>query len=528
MKKLMLVILTGFLFFSCINVHHDEPRAVAIERPEPPPPARGVFYYSQFGASGCGTVCDFDAIVMTHERANLFGYTVRADPGAIYYIGATTRTAFIRTNTDWRGATFILDDAQVQFGGSDWADSSLFIVESKQRPFQIHSINRLTRGQERVPLNLGQRVMLNVRDETTRVFIRSGANESAGTTKRDIILVEKDGTVYPGAPIQWDFDHITDITAFPVDEDTLYITGGHFIRIVNPGVTPDMMMRRNIRITRSNVVVCGIFHEIPVQNLPITSYTAFIQAYFAANVTIQNSTFTGRLPPPFGGTLRGTYDLGANSTINFTLRNVDQTNDITNSRYWGIFISNFAKNILLDNVRLSRFDAHMGVYNVTIRDSELGWQGVQTVGKGDLVVINTTVRGSARYIALRPDFGSTWEGNIYIRNGRFYPLPGQISIITTTNNGQWWYGYDTFMPEFVFIDGFHIQDPGLVGEVRIIQNTQRVVGRPEPFPFRLTDTVFMRNVTTASGRPLMLAPNLVNDVTVINNPADQSVWDWGW
>ena len=35
------------------------------------------------------------------------------------------------------------------------------------------------------------------------------------------------------APIIWNFDSITDITALPVDEKTLNITGGHFTTIAN-------------------------------------------------------------------------------------------------------------------------------------------------------------------------------------------------------------------------------------------------------------------------------------------------------
>ncbi len=35
------------------------------------------------------------------------------------------------------------------------------------------------------------------------------------------------------SPIIWDFDQITDITAFPIDETTLTITGGRFTTIAN-------------------------------------------------------------------------------------------------------------------------------------------------------------------------------------------------------------------------------------------------------------------------------------------------------
>ena len=83
--------------------------------------------------------------------------------------------------------------------------------------------------------------------------------------------------------------------------------------------------------------------------------------------------------------------------------NCSQTNDINDNRYWGIFASNYSKNISFDNCILSRFDAHMGVYNATIRNSTLGYMGVNAIGSGNFLIENSTVRGRS-FINLRPDY----------------------------------------------------------------------------------------------------------------------------
>ena len=38
------------------------------------------------------------------------------------------------------------------------------------------------------------------------------------------------------------------------------------------------------------------------------------------------------------------------------------------------------QNLIFENCTLSRFDAHQGVYNATIRNSTLGYMGVKLIG----------------------------------------------------------------------------------------------------------------------------------------------------
>ena len=497
MKKFIITVLTGLLILGCAITELEEPRLVP-KKPKGAGTTSTVppVYYSEFGAKGDGITDDFDAIRRTHDAANIRGAKVIGDPGATYYIGATTKSAYIQTDVDWGDSNFIIDDTTVEKRGTAWVDTWLFMVESAQNPFLIHSVSGLKKGQSKLPLNLGQRLLLIAIDNTTRRYIRQGMNEDSGDFQKDVFIVDADGTVDPRAPIIWDFNNITSLTAYPIDDYRLTIKGGNFTTIANRGNDQDPYMRRGIRILRSNVLVDGIFHDVIGQEvMPVARYSGFITIYNCADVTVQNCTLTGRLPM----NSIGTYEVQVNSSINPSFINCDQTNDHSNPKYWGVFLSNYSKNIIFDSVRWSRFDAHMGVYNTTILNSDLGHQGIQIIGSGTLRIENTVVRNCDRYIRFRPDYGASWEGNVYIKNGTF--VLGSGPIISAPNSGRWNYGYQCYMPKEIYIDGFRVLNAGS-SSVQLIVNSDLTTAEQaanQLYPYILTETVYIRGYQADNG-----------------------------
>lgn len=489
-------------------------------------------FYSQFGAVGDGVTDDIEAIRDTHAEANRLGIGVRADPGAVYFIGSRNITAVIRTDTDWGDARFIMDERNITGNGQAVfrVESSYFPIGASSRFIDIRdrlSPQTLAKNQNRLILNppLDGPALIEAVDNQTRRYIRRGANENIGSTQRDFFIICKNGWVDMNAPIKWDYNRLSTLRARPIDEETLTIRGGFFTTIADnrPSTASTGYVTRGILIERSNTIVENIQHTVTGEIEQIRPSSGFLRVQNAANVTIRDSTLTGRRV----FNTRGTYDLGINSSVNVRIINVDQTNCITDRTYWGLFISNFSKNLYFNNVRLSRFDAHQGVHNVTILNSELGWMGIQLVGSGTLRIENTTVRDAARYIALRNDYGATWEGNIYIRNGRFYPRTGNSVVLVSDNDGQWNFGYPTFMPRFIYIDGFHVVNSGSE-EADIISNNS-FTNNHQPFPHTLTERIFIRNFTTSNGRPYRSANSAVLrnifDSRIVD-PGAPSDWNW--
>jgi hypothetical protein len=222
----------------------------------------------------------------------------------------------------------------------------------------------------------------------------------------------------------------------------------------------------------------------------------------------------------------GTYDISLNRALNVSFVNCSQTNDINDGTYWGIMGSNFCKNLVLDNCTFSRFDAHMGVANATIRNSTLGHMGINAIGTGTFTVENSTIRGRT-LINLRSDYGSTWQGEFIIRNCIFVPAGGRpvsASLFGGSNSGQHDFGYTCYMPERIIIENLHIDDsshpenyqgPAIFANFNSKMTDESYV---EKFPYVVTKEVILKNVTTASGKKLRLSDNsfMFKDVKVIN------------
>ena len=478
-------------------------------------PSDGVVRYSHFGAQGDGKTDDIDAIAKAHDFANEHGLPVEADEGATYYISGKQRTVVVRTDTNFGTASFIIDDTDVENRGA-----AVFRVESTLPAFRLEGLTSLKRNQEKIDVSLPGPSLITVTDSNVRRYIRFGPNRNQGSSQTDAFIVDEEGNVDMDAPIIWDFDQITEITARPIDEKTLTLTGGRFTTIANAAESRYTYYNRGIAIQRSNVVVDGLEHRITGEGDQGAPYSGFLNIRNCAYVTVRNTVLTGRKTYQTIGAAgtkvsMGSYGLNLHRALNVSLENCSQTNDINDSKYWGIMASNFCKNLVLDNCTFSRFDAHMGVANVTIRNSTLGHQGINATGRGLLSLENTTVYGS-RFVNLRPDYGSTWQGELVIRNCVFVPPSDQlanVSLIDGANSGQHDFGYTCYMPERITIDTLHIDDsqhPGNYQGLALFADFNPEFtdeSYVEKFPYVITEEVILKNITTASGKPLRVSDN---------------------
>ena len=486
--------------------------------------AAGLVRYSDFGAKGDGKTDDMDAIAAAHAFANQHGLLVKAGEGATYYIGGKDRTAFIRTDTDFGTAAFIIDDTEVQN-----RSFPVFMVSSSMQPFKLEGISSLKRNQEKIDVSLPGTCLITVTNSNVMHYIRFGLNQNNGSAQTDIFVVDKNGHVDKDAPIIWDFDQITEITALPIDEDTLSINGGRFTTIANQAESAYNYYGRGIEIRRSNVMVDGVEHRITGEGEHGAPYRGFININDCAYVTVKNTLLTGHKTYSTIGNAgkpvnMGSYDLSVGRALNVSFVNCRQTNDIDDRTYWGILGSNYSKNLLYDSCTFSRFDAHKGVANATIRNSTLGHMGINAIGSGTLTVENSTIRGRS-LVNLRSDYGSTWQGDFIIRNCTFVPSggkPASAALISGSYSGQHDFGYIAYMPKRIVIENLHIDDsnhpedyqgPAIFADFNPQMTDDSY---QEKFPYVRTKEVVLRNVTTASGKALRLSDNpfMFKDVKV--------------
>jgi hypothetical protein len=166
----------------------------------------------------------------------------------------------------------------------------------------------------------------------------------------------------------------------------------------------------------------------------------------------------------------------------------------------------------------------MGVANATIRNSTLGHQGINVIGSGTFTVENSTIYGKS-LINLRPDYGSKWQGEIFIRNCVFVPAGGKptsASLISGSYSGQHDFGYTCYMPERITIENLQIDDskhPENYQGPAIFANFNPKMtdySYLKKFPYIRTKEVTLRNVTIKSGKVLIISESsyMFKDVKV--------------
>ena len=476
---------------------------------------RGFVTYEEYGAVGDGKTDDQNAIVSAHRAANEKGLPVKAGDGKTYYIGKGASVAVIKTDVDFGTAKFIIDDREL-----DDLKMPVFRIDPSTKSFDVKGVGTLAAGQKSLGVKLPGLCLMEVQNKNVKQYIRYGRNQNNGTAQREMFLADASGAVDPRTPIIWDYKAVTGLKAHPVDAKTLVVRGGHFTTIANQAESKYRYHGRGIAVRRSNVRIEGVRHYVTGEGDHGAPYGSFVGVSFCANVTVSNCLFTAHKTYSTIGSAgkpvsMGSYDIGANNAVNVSFIDCRQTTDINDRRYWGIFGSNYCKNLLYDGCVFSRFDAHMGVANATVRNCELGYMGINAIGFGTFLVENTTVY-SPNFFNLRSDYGSTWKGEFIVRNCTFVPGNGNGSIGTLVNGSSidWHdFGYTCHMPRRIVFDGLRIDDshhPEKYDGPRIFAmfNNKNTGSKYfEKYPYRVTEEVVLRNVTTTSGKPVCLSPN---------------------
>ncbi len=456
--------------------------------------------YEDFGAIGDGKTDDFAAIISCHEEANRTGTPVKCTDGAKYYIGGKDASAIIKTDVDFGTAEFIIDDRKLER-----IQSYVFSVQSDNPTLEI-TIPSINRGQDKLDIGLSGSYYVRVYNDEKNIFIRKGLNMNNGTATQDCFIVDTDGNIYPS--VDWDYPVVTRATARCADDKPITIKGGIFKTIANQEESFYRYHQRGFEINRSHVTICDFKHYVEGELDHGAPYHGFIRTNEAYDVTIKDATITPRFiyrtasKIPGKDVPMGSYDLSFFASIDVRCINVHQTIDINDERYWGIYTSNFCKNLYLENCTFSRFDAHQGVTNVTIRNCRLGHQNIQLIGFGEFIMENTEVYSRWALVSLRGDYGSTFNGNITVKNCVWiHNGNNNAAIIAGNNTGDHDYGYTCFMGKNILVDGLKVINENKIPDKMLFAlNSYDGNYEPgKPFAYVTPETVTVKNVTLDEG-----------------------------
>ena len=449
--------------------------------------------YSDFGAKGDGISNDFFAIKAAHEYANEHDLPVRAGEDKLFLIseteiGGIASSIIIKTNTDFCGSTVIVDDTDVCFpreGRTEpcAAETPIFKVESRFSPTridekyiaEINAAGGIIRGKtKRLSLGIDYPAMLIISSNDERVYIRYGGNEDSGVIKEELVLVDKDGNIDESTPLLFDYDKITDAVAYRIDEPTLTVENLNFVTRASRVNLIDRYaeIHRGIMISRPNThlknvgrrVENEIFKGEMQDGKPFIghSYYGGISIKKTHNVLLENVEFQAR-----AYYLQGTYDLIAETVNALTLKNCHQNNFFSNDdpryplkpafgKWWGVAGTNYCKNLVYDGCKLTRYDAHRGVVNGAIKNSEVS--SIRLIGAGDMLIENTRIYvNSYSTLQLREDFGATFRGTVTLKDCEFIDVCGKHTAFMVAQSSNWNYGYQTYFPN-VIIDNVKVNE----------------------------------------------------------------------
>ena len=466
-------------------------------------------FYSDFADARNARGEDIDILYAAHNYANENGYKVFADYGSQFYIGVIDTAVSIKTDVEWGNARINIDDSNVAPDAK--RSVCIFNVQGSRSSYDLAREDipaTISREDTKLDIPLEQKSMVRIFDSTKKQYIRKGGNADDGSQKQDMIVVDKDGNIDMDAPIMWDFDNITAIAVIPIDEETLYVRGGIFTTYANRAPSEYTYYSRGIYVSRSNTVVDGLVHYIKGEGATGAPYSGFINISVCAYVNVQNCVFSGHKTYMSSTTAMGSYDIGMSASISVTFLNCTQATDINDGSIWGVAGTNYCKNFVYDSCVLSRFDAHCGVTNAAIKNSVIGYWGANIIGYGTFLVENSTFMNSWM-LNMRDDYGSTWEGDIIIRNCTLAPhsSTSEVTLIRGYNNGDHYFGYTCYMPKNVIIDGLDVGDASVLNIFADLNPSFNSDDFVAEYPHIPTEKISIGNLKMKESGIIKISPN---------------------
>jgi hypothetical protein len=159
--------------------------------------------------------------------------------------------------------------------------------------------------------------------------------------------------------------------------------------------------------------------------------------------------------------------------------------------------------------------------------------GLNAIGRGLLTVEDSTLYGNT-LVNFRSDYGSTWEGDLVIRNCHWVPACGDTTwphMIGMQNDGRHDFGYPCFMPQEIHIDGLFVDDKNHPEDYQGMyfftdpDNTQAIgeaitPAVERPFPYARCQKIRVRGLSTASGKKAQVSPNSeIQQSTIVDEEA---------
>ena len=443
-------------------------------------------YYQDYGAVGDGETDDSEAIRAAHTYANQGGHMVKATKndngnGKTYYIGKLEKAIVVKTDVDWGKAKFYLDDSIIKpsdaersvniFSVSTSAESITRTKAWNDRITEINKNGGIDASQfTTFGVGLGEPVLLTLNNSNHKNYVRYGVNASDGASQKEMILIDENGNIDPTTPVMHDFEYLTSVDVRPIDDEPITIRGGEFY--TSPYITDTAQAYtaygRGIVCNRSNATFIDVKHflinegEYDYNNHDKSTdygcpYGGFLVTHYSNNVNYYNCQFAAHIVyKGSNGAGMGTYDLDPGYATNVVYTECYQEDDnffnASGQNRWGVMGSSYCKNVTFMDCKLTRFDAHNGIHNAFIINTEI--KMIRVNGTGNFVMENCIMH-SNNLVGLREDYGGYWDGNIILKNNTMITSNSSITLLTNTWYNHY-FGYPARYASNIIIDGLTV------------------------------------------------------------------------
>ena len=435
----------------------------------------------------------------------------------------------------------------------------------------IKGINHGDEQTTKLGNGLGYKALLTVYNSNARKYVRWGYADGQVHTQEEIVIIEADGTIDPTTPFLIDYEAVTKVRVMNLEGVEPITIKNATVTTLSTKINKAGNITRNFIINRPYTTIEGIKHKIEGEyegvnigmlkgetRTPITydeklgywvpaegftgdrynvydpngnkytktdvvlmsgvTYTGIINVSFSEGVTVKDCEFQAHM---YYGS--GTYDLNLYNANNVTFLNCIQTNffDETRgatyanmTRCWGVMGSNYCKNLYFEGCKLTRFDAHCGVYNTTMKNCDVSL--IRLIGGGNFTLdtVNFYFAQGGAPIQLREDYGGTFNGDLVIKDCKIYTIQASILGLISAPTANWDFGYGTYFPN-VYIDNLQLMNAQT--ELQILANEKDSYSSSNKFPYRSPlhedvsnpDALFMVYYTTRNPNLPEEKPELV-------------------
>lgn len=449
--------------------------------------------YEDFGALGDGRD-DSYAMYLAHQYCNATAECsyVRATLSTYNIFGYYTGIINVKKSVDWNNAKFVIHDEEIENYGRKLEPIFFFNnIDQNTKKIVIENpsitIEKTTKKLSILVPEISEytdegyeRFYVKIINENKKQYITSG---SEGEAQNDVVIMDKDGNLLND--IQWDFDSVTSIEIYAIPKSKFYIKNATFTYKTYKSLSDINYERCSIDSSKPcyyyRNLEGNLLANVEVNNLNFSFENDEITGSSIGYINFSNTAdikFKGvKMHARKYNIPRSTYGINLEYGVNVNFENIESTpfGSDFNKRS-GIMRTAYLKDATFNNVKLNSIDSHQGVYNMTVKNSLVGNLGFTLTGQGTLLIENTTIT-APQMISFRSDYGSTWNGDIYLNNVTFKPIDTKMprlfdySLTYDENGNLHNFGYTSHLPN-IYINNLTIDNTynNYVNNVSLFQN----------------------------------------------------------